>query len=147
MRVFFAIVLVSIFFSCTKDDNVDDVLDFTLKVEVLGSGCGTTKMMSITERQTKVFYVGGYCKEKDSSSTYSTDLEKLTLLKNKLEELNFKELNISECFRCLDGLDYKMTWGENGKVYSNTIAYRYDREDMTSKDRQLKELQDLLNSF
>lgn len=147
MRVFFAIVLVSIFFSCTKDDNLDDVPDFTLKVEVLGSGCGTTKMMSITERQTKVFYVGGYCKEKDSSSTYSTDLEKLTLLKNKLEELNFKELNISECFRCLDGIDYKMTLDENGMVYTNTIAYRYDKEGMTTKDRKLKELQDLIDSF
>lgn len=147
MRVFFAIVLVAIFFSCAKDNNEDAVPDFTFKVEVLGSACGTTKVISITEKQTKVFFEGGYCKEKDSSSTYSTDLKKLILLKNKLEEVNFRELNISECFRCLDGLDYKMTWGENGKVYSNTIAYRYDREDMTSKDRQLKELQDLLNSF
>ncbi len=147
MRVFLAAVFACVLLSFSKEDTIEVKEDFVLKVEVLGAWCGTTKTISITDRQTKISFIGGNCKEKDSSSIYPTDTTKLFLLKNKLEELKFRELDLNECFRCVDGTDYKITLDEKGKVYSNTIAYRYDKENMTPIEKQLKELQDILNSF
>lgn len=115
-------------------------------VLVYGCMCGYSKKIDLTKEKTIIKIIqSSRCTEIDSTSVYNSDLEKLKLLKNKLDEVEFKKLN--DCFRCSDGLDYRIRIIENGITYENTIALKYDNENNSLLGRKFKDLQDIINGL
>jgi len=135
----------SLFFSCSENNNKSE--PFTLNVTVMGGGCGYSKEITVTDDKTKVVTLVGNCGGTDSTALYDTDKDKLALIKNKLNEVQFTELNLDECFRCADGIDYKMTLNQGGKTYVNTIARRMSDVELTTQDKQLQDLQIILDNL
>ena len=118
-----------------KKNEEEQMLEkFNVKVAVIGGGCGYEKNLTITEDKIFKEEKSGNCDMKDTNSVITMQNETLSRLKVYLNDLDFKNLNINDCFRCRDGVDYVIELTENGKSYTNTIAF--DLKETTEKDEQ-----------
>jgi len=144
-KLLFGALAFTMFFSCSDSDHKSE--PFRLNVTVMGGGCGYTKEITLTDNKTKIVTHVGNCRGKDFTASYDTDKDKLALIKNKLDEVQFTKLNLVECFRCVDGVDYKMELNQGGKTYVNTIARRMSDVELTAQDKQLQDLQNMLDNL
>ena len=133
------------FFACTKEHNFSS--DFRLTAEIYGGWCGAHKQVIVDEQMTKIVITQGKCDGNDSTATYKTDLVKFNNLKAKLEQVKFNSLQLHECGRCKDNIDYKISVFDNGDEYVNVIEAIYQDEDLTAQQQALKELQRAIDAF
>lgn len=134
------ISFIFLLFSCAKSDHDQLEEKFSLKVAVIGGGCGFSKTLVLSEKTISKEEKSGNCGLVDSKQQRPMTSATFATLKTYLHDLDFKNLQRNDCFRCVDGIDVVIELSDNGQTYSNTIAYRLHN----SKDLQEDKMQEFL---